>query len=274
VEFVDTHCHLDFNKFDSDRPEVIHRALAAGIKRILIPGTTLPASLSAVKVAESHPNLFAAVGIHPTEALTWDNASPAILSELATNLKVVAIGEIGLDYYWDTAPHPYQQKVLKEQLALAAELKLPVILHMREKADAEHGVCAEDLIKILKEWVTRLREEKNPLVDTPGVLHSFSGSVETANQAINLNFFIGITGPITYKNAERRRQIIAGLPLEKMLIETDAPFLAPEPHRGHRNEPAYVRFIADKIGELHQRNLEEVAAITSQNAMRLFSWGE
>jgi TatD DNase family protein len=271
---TDTHCHLDFNKFDSDRLDVIRRALAAGVARILIPGTSLPASQCAIKVAETHPNLFAAVGIHPTEALTWDNATPAALSELAANLKVMAIGEIGLDYYWDSAPHPYQQKVLKEQLSLAADLNLPVILHMREKADAEHGDCAEDLIKILKEWVTGLQAEKNPLVDYPGVLHSFSGSAETANQAINLNFFIGITGPITYKKAEQRRQIIAGLPLEKILIETDAPFLAPEPYRGHRNEPAYVQFIADKIGELHQRNLEEVAAITSQNAARLFSWGE
>jgi TatD DNase family protein len=271
---TDTHCHLDFNKFDTDRPEVIHRALAAGVTRILIPGVTLPDSMSAIKLAESHPILFAAIGIHPTDALNWNDATRAALQELATSLKVKAVGEIGLDYYWDTAPHQLQQKVLKEQLELAAELNLPVVLHMREKNDAEHGDCSRDLIQILDEWMTRLRVEKRPLADNPGVLHSFSGTEETACRAINLNFLIGITGPVTYKNAEARRRVIASLPVEKMLIETDAPFLAPVPHRGHRNEPAYVRFIADKIGELHQKNLEEVAAITTQNAARLFSWGE
>ena len=271
---TDTHCHLDFSKFDADRDEVLARAWEAGLTRILIPGITLDYSRAAVKLADSHPKLFAAVGIHPNDVDQLHVDTLARLRELAKKPKVVAIGETGLDYYWDSAPHDHQQKVLQEQLALAAELRLPVILHSREKGDAPHGACAEDLIKILEEWVNRLRVEKNPLADRPGVLHSFSGSRETAQRAIQLGFYMGVTGPVTFKNAVKRQEIIAALPLERLLIETDAPYLAPHSHRGQRNEPAFVHEIADKIAQLNSRSLEEVAAITSANAARLFSWGE
>jgi TatD DNase family protein len=271
---TDTHCHLDFNKFDADRDEVLARAWEAGLTRILIPGITLSSSRAAVELADSHPKLFAAVGIHPNDVDQLHVDTLARLRELAKKPKIVAIGETGLDYYWDSAPHDHQQKVLQEQLALAAELRLPVILHSREKGDAPHGACAEDLIKILEEWVNRLRVEKNPLADRPGVLHSFSGSRETAQRAIQLGFYMGVTGPVTFKNAVKRQEIIAALPLERLLIETDAPYLAPHPHRGQRNEPAFVHEIADKIAQLNSRSLEEVAAITSANAARLFSWGE
>ena len=271
---TDTHCHLDFDKFDADRDEVLARAWKAGLTRILIPGITLPSSRAAVKLAESHPRLFAAVGVHPNDAGTLQVDTFARLHELAKNPKVVAIGEIGLDYYWDRAPHDHQQKVLQEQLALAAELHLPVVLHFREKGNAPYGECAEDLIKILEEWVNRLKVEKNPLAERPGVLHSFSGTRETAQRAIQLGFYIGVTGPVTFKKARERQEVVAALPLELLLIETDAPFLAPHPHRGQRNEPAFVGEIADKIAQLHSRNLEEVAATTSASAAQLFSWGE
>ncbi|MBA4379099.1 MAG: hydrolase TatD [Anaerolinea sp.] len=274
MNLTDTHCHLDFNRFDADRDEVLARAWETGLTRILIPGLTATSSRAAVKLAESHPKLFAAVGVHPNDVDKFNVDTPARLRELAKNPKVVAIGEIGLDYYWDSAPHDHQQKVLQEQLALAAEIHLPVVLHFREKGDAPHGECAEDLIKILEDWVNKLRVGKNSLAERPGVLHSFCGSHETAQRAIQLGFYIGVTGPVTFKKARERQEIIAALPLERLLIETDAPFLAPHPHRGQRNEPAFVREIADKIGQLHSRNLEEVAAATSASAAKLFSWGE
>ncbi|GAB4503833.1 MAG: TatD family hydrolase [Anaerolineales bacterium] len=274
MTLIDTHCHLDFEKFDPDRAAVLDRAARAGVERILIPGLTLTSSRAAVKLAESHPMLFAAVGIHPTDVSTFHVDTLAGLRKLAASPKVVAIGEIGLDYYWDAAPHDLQQRVLREQLDLAAELGLPVVIHLREKGDAPEGPCAADLMKMLEAWVAGLRSRNDPLARRPGVLHSFSGSLKTAQQAIRLGFYIGVTGPVTYPNAQSKREVVKSLPLERLLIETDAPFLAPASQRGKRNEPAFVHEIADKIAQLHSRSLEEVAAITSMNATQLFSWGE
>jgi TatD DNase family protein len=273
MRLTDTHCHLDFNKFDADRDEVLARAWTTSLTRILIPGITLDSSRAAVKLAGSHPSLFAAVGIHPNDIGTLQVDTFARLRELAKNHKVVAVGEVGLDYYWNSPPYDHQQKVLQEQLTLAAELRLPIILHCREKGDAPHGDCAEDLMKILEEWVNSLRVEMSPLAERPGVLHSFSSSPEMAQQAIQLGFYIGVTGPVTFQNAVKRQEIVAALPLEHLLIETDAPYLAPHSRRGRRNEPAFVAEIADKIAQLRSLSLEEVAAITSANAARLFSWG-
>ncbi len=286
MNLTDTHCHLDFEKFDVDRPEVLQRAWKAGLTRILIPGLDLASSRSAVKLAESHPNLFAAIGVHPTEALKWNENSLSELRKLAASddsrrraqsretlrPKIKAIGEIGLDYYWDAAPHDIQQEALKEQLNLAGELGLPVVLHLREAGDAPDGECAQDLLKILEEWVSRLQSSQNLLAERPGVLHSFSGNLATARKALQLNFYIGITGPLTYKNAESKRQLVKSLPLDKILLETDAPYLAPVPQRGRRNEPAFVRHIADKIAEIHSKHTEEIAALTTANAARLFAW--
>ncbi len=274
---TDTHCHLDFHKFDPDRDAVLERAVRAGVERILIPGLNLTSSLSAVKLAESHPILFAAIGVHPTEALEVagraSDVGPSAFDpfrELARHPKVVAIGEIGLDYYWDAAPHDLQQRLLRAQLDLAAELGLPVVIHLREKGDAPDGPCAADLMKILEDWVAGLRSGNDALAARPGVLHSFSGSLSTARRAIALGFCIGVTGPVTYR--KERQELIAGLPLDRLLIETDAPFQAPAPQRGKRNEPAYVRLIADKIALLHQCSLEQVAVTTSASAKFLFGW--
>ena len=267
---TDTHCHLDFKKFDSDREAVLEHAVQAGVERILIPGLSLNSSRSALKLAESRSMLYAAIGVHPTEALKVEASTLNELRKLAQNPKVKAIGEIGLDYYWDAAPHDLQQHALKEQLDLAAELELPVVIHFREKGDAPDGDCASDLLKILEDWVNRLGRRRSPLAERPGVLHSFSGSRETAGRASAIHFYLGVTGPITYR--KERQELIASLPLERLLVETDAPFLAPAPRRGKRNEPAYVRMIADKIALLQSRTMEEVAAITTANAARLFSW--
>jgi TatD DNase family protein len=281
---TDTHCHLDLEKFDADRDEVIDRAQRAGLARILIPGLTVASSRAAVKLADSHQMLYAAVGVHPNDTETWDEQTISDLKQLTfphpTSLgagkraKVVAIGEVGLDYYWNSSMSKTQIEILRNQLSLALELHLPVVLHCREKGDIEQGPCAVDLINILEEWVATLKARKVPLLDRPGVLHSFSGSFETAQRAIKLGFCIGVTGPITYKNAENRRRVIANIPLENMLIETDAPFLAPQPHRGMRNEPAFVAHIADKIAEILYRTPQEVADVTTENAARLFAWEE
>ena len=294
MNLTDTHCHLDLENFDLDRAAVLERAAQAGVAHILIPGLSLPSSRSSVKLAKSHPMLSAAIGIHPTEAATWNESSSNELSTLASGAsggfgtsetsdpsntsgsssRVVAIGEIGLDYYWDSESATLQKNILRIQLDLAAHVGLPVILHMREAKDTLHEQCAGDLLQILEIWIAGLRLGKNCLVERPGVLHSFSGSLETARRALRLGFYIGVTGPVTFRNAYARQEIVASLPLDHILLETDAPFQTPHPYRGKRNEPSYVRLIADKIALLHSLTIEEVAAVTSENAGRLFAWKE
>jgi len=282
---TDTHCHLDFNRFDNDRDKVIQRAVEAGVTRILNPGLELESSLAAIKLAESHPNLYAAIGFHPTDLEKWNESSIGNLRDLilphpppspfGRRSKIVAIGEIGLDYYWvkESDKRAKQHEVLKQQLQLAQEVNKPVVIHMREENDAWFGHASIDLLEILGKWHNELRAEKHPLAEKPGVLHSYNGNLETAQRAIELNFYIGITGPVTYKNAEEKRKIVRQLPLERLLIETDSPFLTPVSHRGKRNEPAFVAYIADKIAEIHMTNREQVAEITTVNAARLFGWG-
>ena len=272
---TDTHCHLNFNKFDQDQDLVIQRALEAGIKRMVIPGLDLESSQSAIKLAESHPSIYAAVGFHPTDLDKFSEEAFHEMEKLSIHVKVVAIGEIGIDHYWVKEPEEraFQVEILRRQLAFAASIHKPVIIHMREENDAWFGQASIDLLQILREWHKMLMEDHHPLAEKPGVLHSFNGNLETAQKAIDLNFYIGVTGPVTYKNAEEKRQIIRQLPLERLLIETDAPFLTPVPHRGQRNEPAFVAYIADKIAEIHMTTREQVAEITSTNAARLFGWG-
>jgi len=267
---TDTHCHLDHEKFFLDLEAVLERAIQAGVGKLLIPGTTLASSQAALDLARGHSTIFAAVGIHPTECKMFDEKSISQLRDLAKSPKVVAIGEIGLDYYWDTAPHDLQKKVLIEQLSLAGELQKPVVLHFREKGDAVEGPCAADLLEILDNWTAGLRSDRNPLAERPGVLHSFSGSPRLAEQVMGINFYLGVTGPVTYRKG--RGDLIASLPLESLLIETDSPFMAPDPYRGKRNEPAYVRLIADKIAVIHACTIEEVAKTTSENASLVFNW--
>ncbi|HSA99245.1 MAG TPA: TatD family hydrolase [Anaerolineales bacterium] len=272
---TDTHCHLDFKKFDEDRSAVIERALATGVTRMLIPALDARSSLSAIQLAESYAGLYAAVGFHPTELEKFSEEAFAEVRELAKHPKVLAVGEIGIDHYWvkEQEKRAQQRDVLKRQLEFAKSVNKPVIIHMREEQDAWFGQASVDLLDILNEWHGTLRAEHHPLVKKPGVLHSYNGNFETAQKALDLDFYIGVTGPVTYKNAEAKRQIIRQLPLERILIETDAPFLAPVPQRGKRNEPAFVAYIADKIAEIHMTTREQVAKITAANAERLFGWG-
>jgi len=273
LKLTDTHCHLDYNKFDSDRAEVIARANDSGLIRILVPGLQHKSSKEAVRLAESNASVYAAVGFHPTDLEEFSESTFQRVRELASHPKVVAIGEIGVDYYWvkESDRRAIQREVLKQQLQFASEINKPVIIHMREENDAWVGEASVDLLRILEEWQGSLH---GTLAERPGVLHSFNGNLETAQKAIALNFYIGITGPVTYKNAEEKRKIIKQLPLDRLLIETDSPFLAPAPVRGKRNEPAFVHHIADKIAEIHSKSPAEIAAITTANAARLFAWGD
>ncbi|MFH2038615.1 MAG: TatD family hydrolase [Chloroflexota bacterium] len=281
LEFVDTHCHLDFNKFDNDRDEVVIRAQTAGLSHMLIPGITIESSRIAIELSENNPALFAAIGIQPNDAMTWNDNSIGDLTQLynsnnkTTSLKrkkIVAIGEIGLDYYWDAAPQAHQKRILWEQLQLASKLNLPVILHLREKKDAVQGPCSEDLLEILTDWRNQLISTKNLISIHPGVLHSFSGNIDTAQKAIQLGFFIGVTGPVTFINAKNQQDLIAAIPLERLLLETDSPFLTPHPNRGQRNEPANIKLVATKVAELHKESLARVAEQTCINAEKLFNW--
>ena len=274
MRLTDTHCHLDMQRYDADRKPVLKRASEAGVGRILIPALDLDSARRSLALTEEHPIVYAAVGVHPTEIPNLTRSDMVVLQRLATAEKVVAIGEIGLDYYWVTekARRLEQQAALRRQLELAEECERPAVLHLREKDDRDQGACSDDMLRILQDWVGGLHSRGSSLSGRAGVLHSFAGTLETARLAIDLGFYIGITGPITYPNAEKRRELVGQLPLERLLLETDSPFLTPQPHRGQRNEPAFVAHIADRIARIQSRTPIEVAEATAGNAARLFTW--
>ena len=254
LKFIDTHCHLEDEKFSEDRAEVLARAQAAGVVRIINFGSTFQSSFAVTELAKNFSELYAGVGIHPEEIDDFDEKTCARLAELAAEKKVVAVGEIGLDYHWekDSARRLLQQKIFIEQLDLARQLKLPVCVHDREA----HG----DTLKILQAEARDLR----------GVLHCYSGSSETAREVFKLGWLIGVDGPLTFKNSAKLPEIVKAAPRDMILIETDAPYLAPTPHRGKRNEPAFVVEVAKKLAEVRGETVEEVAAYTTANAARLY----
>jgi len=273
VILTDTHCHLYFEAYRNDLPDVIHRAVDQGVFRVLVPGIDLQTSRQAVELAEQFPMVYAAVGVHPNSAETWTQGTTAELRRLAAHPKVAAIGEIGLDYYREQAPSGKQQEVLERQLTLASSLGLPVVLHFRNTSEQERA-CIEDLLDLLAGWVEQAAKQSPELKHRCGVLHSFSGNLQESQQARELGFFIGITGPITFKNAESLRAVVRACPQERLLVETDGPFLTPQPHRGKRNEPAYVRFVVEQMAQVTRRPEAELAAQTAKNAQRLFHWSE
>jgi TatD DNase family protein len=243
---------------------------------MLVPGTTIETSQQAIELAEKYEQVYAAVGIHPTDAETFSEKDIDELFKLAEHEKVIAIGEVGLDYYWVKEPEKqyHQKRVFNYQVQIADALNKPLVIHLRELNDATEGPVFNDLFEIMEYWFTKWLYLNHPLGLVPGVLHSFNGSLTLAAKALKVGFFLGITGPVTYPKNENHREMIKNLPLNHLLIETDSPFLTPVPHRGKRNEPAYVVHIADKIAEIHSKSPAEIAEITTANAARLFAWGD
>lgn len=249
---IDTHAHLDHPRFDEDRDDVIRRAAEAGLVAIVTIGSDLASSERAVALAERYPSVFAAVGIHPHEASGATEAAYERLRVLADHPKVVAIGELGLDYYYDHSPRPVQREVFIRQLALARETGLPFVVHNRE-ADT-------DVMAVLQDHGT----------DLPGVLHSFTGDDQMAAECIERGWMLSTGGMVTFANGAAVRDVLAGVPLDKLLLETDAPYLTPVPLRGRRNEPAYTLHVAQFLAAERGLDLAEVARVTTANAVELF----
>jgi len=262
----DTHAHLDFSQFDEDREVVLERAADEGVACVVTVGFDLESSHQAVALANDHTNVRACVGVHPHDASTATAVTLRGLRELSEDQQVVAIGEIGLDYYRDRSPRGTQRRVLREQLELAAEAGKPVVIHDREA----HG----DIMAVLREWCETMTTSNGKLRPPLGVVHCFSGDQDMADELFELGFLVSVAGPVTYHNARRLQELVRRLPLDKLLVETDCPFLSPHPHRGQRNEPARVRLVASKVAEIRGVSLEEVAGATTKNARRLFRLGQ
>lgn len=254
---VDTHCHLDWNAFDADRDEVIRRAIDSGVTRMLTIGVGVPSSRRAVELAAQYAEVYAAVGVHPNDCADFDVATVQEVRSLAQQPKVIAIGEIGLDYYWHKVDHDVQVRAFQAQLELAAELGKPVIVHSRE--------AAADTIGMLEQFAQRAAR-------LTGTLHSYFDDLSIMQRAFALGFYCGVTGPITFKKSDRERDIIRQAPLDRLLVETDAPFLTPVPHRGQRNEPAYVRPVVETIAQVKGLTVDVVAQQTTLNANQMLGW--
>lgn len=254
---IDTHAHLEMREFNDDREDVIQRARDAGVEYIITIGTTVESSRDAVLLAEKHDGVYAAVGIHPHEAKDILHPAYEVIRHFAKHPKVVAYGEIGLDYYHEHTQRSVQQRKFRDMLHEARELGLPVIVHDRD--------AHEDTLRILKEaWDPALG----------GIMHCFSGDIDYARQLMDLGFYISIAGPVTFPKAQALRDVVKQVPIEQMLIETDAPYLTPQPFRGKRNEPAYVRYTAEEVAKVKGLSFDDVARITSFNAMQLFGIGD
>ncbi|MGD2144839.1 MAG: TatD family hydrolase [Anaerolineae bacterium] len=252
MQLVDSHAHVDFPQFDDDRGAVIERAREAGLVAIVNIGTTLASSRASVALAEQYELIYAAVGIHPHDARWADRGALDELRGLAHHPKVVAIGETGLDYYRDYSPRPAQRRSFRNQLALASALGLPVVVHSRD--------AHEDVLATLRDW------------GGTGVLHTYAGGPEHLNQVMEMGFSIGISGPVTFADADRLREAVSAVPSDRLLLETDCPYLAPEPHQGKRNEPAYVRYVAEAVARARWEPVDQVADAATENTLRLFGF--
>jgi TatD DNase family protein len=250
---IDTHVHLNADQFEEDVDEVIERARESGVQEMVVVGFDTKTINIAMELVEKYDFLYAAVGWHPVDAVDCDDEKLAWIEELAAHPKVVAIGETGLDYHWDKSPRDVQKDVFRKQIALAKKVGLPVIIHDRE--------AHEDIVEVL-------REEKAEEIG--GIMHCFQGDIEMAEACLDMNFYISFGGPVTFKNAKLPKEVAKTIPRDRLLVETDAPFLAPHPYRGKRNEPAYVKLVAEQLAELRGESYEETAALTTENARRLF----
>lgn len=254
--FIDTHAHLFFPNFENDVDEVIIRAHDKGIDYIIVPATDLKTSHQVLDLCDKYDFIYGAVGIHPHDTKDWNTSWLNDIKELTRHKKIVAIGEIGLDYHYDFSPKETQIKAFKLQIELAIELKLPIVVHNRESDD--------DMLKIIREYCgSGLKAQ----------FHCFSSPLEYANEYIRMGHFISFTGNITFKKADELRDTLSKISLEHVMIETDSPFMTPVPHRGKRNEPSYVKLIAEKIAEIHNLSLEDISRFTSYNVFRMFGVG-
>jgi TatD DNase family protein len=249
---IDTHCHLDFSEFDDCREEAVAEAYDAGVHTIINIGVNRESSVKSVELAERFNGVYAAVGVHPHDARTFDAAAEQAIRELAGHDKVVAIGEIGLDFYRDLSPRSVQENVFRRQMELAVERKLPVVIHSRESF--------QQTVRIVQEYADTL---------PGGVFHCFPGDVEDAQEVIELGLVISVGGVITFKNA-RMAQVASAVPLDKIILETDAPYLTPVPHRGKQNRPAYVKYVYQKLAELKDISIDEVEKVVDRTAQKLF----
>ena len=249
----DTHAHLNDAQYNDDLDEVISRAKANQVGYILTASSDIASSVENITLTQKYSIFYAAVGIHPHNAANHNNSIISMLKEFASYPKVVAIGETGLDYYYDNSPREEQKICFAKHISLARDVRLPIIIHNRD--------AHEDTLKILKSENAK---------DVGGVFHCFSGSVEMAREAMNLGFMISIAGPVTFKNARKLLDVVKYVPDDMLLIETDSPYLAPEPYRGRRNEPAYIKLTAEKIAKIKGKSLEYIGETTTANAKRLF----
>ena len=252
---IDSHAHLDFPDFDEDREQVIDRARQAGITAIINVGADLESSRKSIKLAEQYPFVYASVGVHPHDAKTLDDAAFAEIEQMSHRSRVVAVGEIGLDYHWDLSPHDAQRDAFERQLMLAECRGLPIIVHDREAHD---------------EVMAILEDRAGSSGSVRGVLHCFSGDVSMAHRALELGLHLAVGGPLTFRNPRFLPDVVRQVPLSRLLLETDCPYLAPQPYRGKRNEPAYVLLVAQKVAELKDISVAEVQAETSHNVCELF----
>ncbi|WP_277586843.1 TatD family hydrolase [Psychrobacillus antarcticus] len=255
--FIDTHVHLNADQYEEDLQEVINRALEAKVNKMVVIGFDRVTIERAMKLIEEYSFIYAVVGWHPVDAIDCTEEDLKWIESLAAHEKVVGIGEMGLDYHWDKSPKDVQQVLFRKQIRLAQKVNLPIIIHNRD--------ATEDVIRILQEEEAHL---------TGGIMHCYGGSVETAKQCIEMNFMISLGGPVTFKNAKKPKEVATEIPLEYLLIETDAPYLAPHPHRGKRNEPAFVTLVAEEIARLKGITVEEVAEATTKNAEIFFQLAE
>ena len=251
----ETHAHYEDKQYNDDRENLLREIFSAGIGKIVNVGSTMETSRKSVELAKAYPQIYAAVGVHPSEidCLTQDSFEE--LKTMAAQEKVVAIGEIGLDYYWekDENVRMQQQQVFRQQLELASEVKLPVIIHSRD--------AAADTMAILKD---------EPKRENPGIIHCYSYSPEMAAEFIKMGYYIGVGGVVTFKNARVLKQVVQEIPLERIVVETDCPYMAPEPHRGQRNSSVYLPYIVDKIAEIKGVSGQKVEKITYENACRVY----
>lgn len=252
-KMIDSHAHLDEERFDEDRDELIKSLKENAVSYIINPSSDMETSRRVVELSNRYDNIFAAVGIHPHDAEGFKEEDLDELKQLSKDEKVVAIGEIGLDYYYDNSPRKIQKEVFKKQLELAYVLDLPVIIHTRD--------AMRDTYDILKEFEGRVT----------GVMHCYTGSIEMAEKFMKLGFYISIAGPVTFKNAVNVREMAKQIPLERLLIETDSPYLAPVPNRGKRNDPTNVRYVADMLANLKEIQIDKIIEHSRENTVKLFS---